>query len=105
MPGDVILLREAKQLNKDGMIFYVWIRYGEVMMRETKYTPAKKIHKINELVDISKAVLPNVRLKPDSYGFRSMKMAYGRNLDLTPKSYGFLVINVNCFILINERKI
>ncbi len=45
--------------------------------------------------------LLNIQLKPDSYGFQSMKMAYG----CTAKSCGFLVINVNCLILINERKI
>ncbi len=46
--------------------------------------------------DIRHSVLPVIWLKPDAYGFGSMKMADGR---------GFLVININCLILINGRKI
>ncbi len=40
------------------------------------------------------AALPDVRLKLDSYGFRSVKTSYDRNLGRTPKSYGFLVSNM-----------
>ncbi len=50
------------------------------------------------------SVLPDVRLKPDLYGFQSVKMVYGRNLGHTPKTYGFLVIIVNCLILIIKKK-
>ncbi len=46
------------------------------------------------LLEGSNAALPNVRLKPDLYGFRSVKTSYGRNLGRSPKSYGFLVSNM-----------
>ncbi len=38
--------------------------------------------------------LTDVWLKPDSYGFQSVKILYGRNLGRTPKSYDFLVPNM-----------
>ncbi len=40
------------------------------------------------------AALPDVWLKPYSYGFRSVKTLYGRNFDRTPKLCGFLVSNM-----------
>ncbi len=71
--------------------------------REGKQSPRHK--RVSFCALGSPEALPDVLLKPDSYGFRSMKMVYGQNLSCTPKSYCFLVINVNCLILINERKI
>ncbi len=52
-----MLLKEAKQLNKEGMIRYVWIRNREVIVSETDNTPAKKICEMNELLEVSKGVI------------------------------------------------
>ncbi len=53
------------------------------------------LHKAGKiLASASEAALPDVRLKPDSYGFPSVKTSYDLNLGRTLKSYGFLVSNM-----------
>ncbi len=51
-------------------------------------------HPVLRFCSVLHTALPDVWLKPDSYGFQSVKTSYGRNLGRTPKSYSFLVSNM-----------
>ncbi len=57
LPHDAILLREAKRLNREGAIRFVWIRNGEVMIRKNENTPAIKIRGMDDLTRLVKGIV------------------------------------------------